>query len=244
MHGPDGADYKNKSVFKEVHKNQKLVYEHVSGPKFIATIQFESRGDKTFIQWQMLFKTREEFIQTVKTFKADEGLRQNVIKLNAYVEAKFKLRNQNNPKPMARVCTYLNFNGNTEEAFKFYQSVFKGEFVGKGLERFGDLPPQDGMPPLSDSVKKLILHAELQILGGHVLMATDAPESMGFKLNTGNNMHINVEPASREETKRIFDALSSGGKVDMELKDMFFGAYFGSCTDKYGINWMLNFPTK
>ena len=93
MHGPDGTDYKNKSIFKEVVKHKKLVYEHVSGPKFTATVEFESRGEKTFIQWQMLFATREELIHTVKTFKADEGIKQNIERLNAYLEAKFNIQN-------------------------------------------------------------------------------------------------------------------------------------------------------
>ena len=81
---------------------------------------------------------------------------------------------------------------------------------------------------------------ELPILGGHVLMATDAPASMGFTVEKGNNMHINLEPDTKAETKRLFDALSKDGKVTMELADMFWGAYYGSCTDKYGINWMFN----
>ena len=86
MHGPDGTNYKNKSVFKEIVKHKKIVYEHVSGPKFLATIEFESQNDKTFLKWHMLFETAEEFIQTVKTFKADEGLKQNIEKLQAYLE--------------------------------------------------------------------------------------------------------------------------------------------------------------
>ena len=94
---------------------------------------------------------------------------------------------------------------------------------------------------MSDTDKKLILHAELTIMGGHILMATDAPESMGFKMVHGNNMHICLEPESREETKRLFDELSAGGKVTMPLEDMFFGAYFAEFKDKYGINWMLSF---
>jgi uncharacterized glyoxalase superfamily protein PhnB/uncharacterized protein YndB with AHSA1/START domain len=244
MHGPDGTDYKNKSIFKEVVKHKKLVYEHITGPKFIATVEFESQGDKTFIQWQMLFETKEDLIQTVKTFKADEGLRQNIEKLNAYLEARFNIQNQLKTNNMARVSTYLNFPGNTEEAFTFYKSVFNGAFADGGFQRFGDIPPQEGMPPLSDADKKLILHVELQILGGHILMATDAPESMGLKVNAGNNMHINIEPETREETKRLFDGLSAGGNITMPLQDMFWGAYYGSCTDKYGINWMLNFSNK
>ncbi|HVU55991.1 MAG TPA: SRPBCC family protein [Puia sp.] len=85
MHGPDGTDYKNKSIFKEVILHKKIVYEHVTGPKFVATITFEERGDQTYITWHMLFETAEEFIRTVKTFKADVGLRQNVEKLSAYL---------------------------------------------------------------------------------------------------------------------------------------------------------------
>ncbi len=134
---------------------------------------------------------------------------------------------------------YLNFPGNTEEAMKFYQHVFNGKFVGKGLQRFSDvvLPPEAaGMP---EETKKMILHAELEIIPGFVLMATDAPESMGFKMVHGNNMHINVELDSRAETERIYEALSEGGNVTMPLKDMFFGAYFAELKDKYGINWML-----
>ena len=86
MHGPDGTDYKNKSVFKEIVKHKKIVYEHISGPKFIATIEFESRGSKTFLKWHMLFESSEEFIRTVKTFKADEGLKQNIEKLEIYLQ--------------------------------------------------------------------------------------------------------------------------------------------------------------
>ena len=86
MHGPDGTDYKNKSVFKEIILNKKIVYQHMTAPKFISTITFESRGNDTFLQWHMLFETKEEFIRTVKTFKADEGLKQNAEKLAAYLE--------------------------------------------------------------------------------------------------------------------------------------------------------------
>ena len=94
---------------------------------------------------------------------------------------------------------------------------------------------------MSEEDKKLIIHVELQILGGHYIMATDAPESMGFTFTRGNNMTINLEPDSKEETQRLYDALSNGGTITMELQDMFWGAYFGTCTDKYGINWMFNF---
>jgi uncharacterized protein YndB with AHSA1/START domain len=85
MHGPDGTDYKNKSIFKEVIPHKKIVYEHVSAPRFVSTIDFEDQGEQTLITWQMLFATAEEFIQTVKTFKADEGMKQNIEKLNVYL---------------------------------------------------------------------------------------------------------------------------------------------------------------
>jgi PhnB protein len=145
---------------------------------------------------------------------------------------------------MARVCTYLNFPRNTEEVFNFYRSIFGGEFSGGGVAHFGDFPPAEGMPQIAEEDKKLILHIELPILGGHVLMGTDAPESMGFKLNFGNNMHISLEPDTKAETKRLFDALSAGGKVTMDLQMMFWGAYYGTCTDKYGIQWMFNCTEK
>jgi len=86
MHGPDGTDYKNKSVYKEVVKYEKLVYDHVSGPKFQFTVTFKEQGKKTLISIQMLFETVELRDQTVKTFKADEGLRQNMEKLEVYLE--------------------------------------------------------------------------------------------------------------------------------------------------------------
>lgn len=144
---------------------------------------------------------------------------------------------------MAKVSTYLNFPDKTEEAFNFYQSIFGGEFLG-GINRFGEMPPQEGMPPLPEKDKNLVLHMQLEILGGHVLMGSDAPESMGFKVNCGNNVHINLEPDTREETKRLFDALSDGGQITMPLADMFWGAYYGSCTDKFGVQWMFNCENK
>ena len=145
---------------------------------------------------------------------------------------------------MARTSTYLNFSRNTEEAFIFYKSIFGGEFSGGGIARFSSVPQADGMPPIPESDKNLVMHIELPILGGHILMGTDAPESMGFTLNKGNNVHISLEPDTKEETKKLFDALSAGGKITMELQDMFWGAYYGSCTDKFGVQWMLNYTKK
>ncbi len=86
MHGPDGTDYKNHSIYREVIRHKKIVYEHISGPRFIATIEFTPKGDQTDLRWHMLFESKEQFIQVVKTFKADEGLKQNIEKLIGYLE--------------------------------------------------------------------------------------------------------------------------------------------------------------
>ena len=141
---------------------------------------------------------------------------------------------------MAGVSTYLNFPRNTEEAFNFYKSVFGGEFSGGGIMRFRDIPASEGMPAFAEPDLDLIMHIELPILGGHVIMGTDAPESMGFTVTQGNNIYINLEPDTRAETKKLFDALSTGGKIDMDLQEMIWGGFYGSCTDKFGIHWMFN----
>jgi len=140
---------------------------------------------------------------------------------------------------MARVSTYLNFPRSTEDAFRFYRSVFGTEF-SMPIARFRDIPAAPGQPPLAEADRDLVMHVELPILGGHVLMGTDAPESMGFTVTPGNNMYINLETDSRAETDRLFAALSAGGVVEMPLQDMFWGAYFASFVDRYGIRWMLN----
>jgi len=144
---------------------------------------------------------------------------------------------------MGKVSTYLNFNRNTEEAFNFYKQVFGGEFTG-GISRFSDIPPSTDNPPLPESDRNLVMHVVLPITGGHNLMGTDAPESMGFKVNFGNNVYINLGPDTRNETKRLFDAISKGGKVEMDLQDMFWGDYYGSLEDKFGVHWMFNCSEK
>ena len=144
---------------------------------------------------------------------------------------------------MSKVSTYLNFPRSTEEAFNFYKSVFGGDFVG-GIHRFSEVPAQEGQPPMLEEDKNLIMHITLPILGGHMLMGTDAPESMGFKVAMGNNIYINLEPDTREESDKLFAALSAGGKVEMAMQQMFWGDYFGSCSDKYGVNWMINCSQK
>ncbi len=141
---------------------------------------------------------------------------------------------------MLKVSTYLNYTRQCEEAFKFYKSVFGGEFGERGLQRFRDFPLPSGHSELRENEKDLIIHVELPLPGGFILMGSDVPESMGMKVIQGNNYMIALDPDSREETKRIFDALSSGGQITMPLQDMFWGGYYGSLIDKFGIHWMVN----
>lgn len=144
---------------------------------------------------------------------------------------------------MPSVSTYLNFERSTEQAFKFYKSVFGTEFQGE-ISRFGEMPPSPGQPALSEADRNLVMHVALPILGGHLLMGTDAPESMGFKLTQGNNVYINLEPDTRAETDRLFKALGEGGSVEMALAEQFWGDYFGSLTDRFGTHWMFNCRSK
>ncbi len=139
---------------------------------------------------------------------------------------------------MASVSTYLNFSGQTEEAFDFYKSVFGTEFSG-GIMRYGDAPPSDDMPGPSDAEKNLVMHVSLPILDGHLLMGSDVPETMG-QVNKGTNVYISLHPDTREEADRLFAALSDGGRVEMEMADQFWGDYFGSFVDRFGVQWMIN----
>jgi PhnB protein len=144
---------------------------------------------------------------------------------------------------MASVSTYLIFPGNTEEAFNFYKTVFQSEFVGE-ITRMGSAPPHPDAPPLSEAENNLVMHVMLPILGGaHHLMGNDALKYMG-EVVFGNSSNIMLQPDTRAETKRLFDELSAGGKIEMEMQDMFWGDYFGSCVDKFGVQWMFNCSTK
>lgn len=144
---------------------------------------------------------------------------------------------------MSSVSIYLNFARETEEAFNFYKSVFGGDFEG-GIMRFSEIPPSEKMPPLPDEDKHLVMHVSLPILGGFQLMGSDAPQSMGFRVNSGNSVYINLMPDSRDETRRLFKALSEGGLIEQELQDMFWGDYYGSCRDRFGTQWMFNCAEK
>ncbi len=144
---------------------------------------------------------------------------------------------------MASTSTYLNFERTTEEAFAFYKKVFRTEYMGE-IFRMSSVPPQPGQPAIPEADKDLIMHVALPILGGHMLMGTDTAASMGHKVIFGNNMQLNLEPDTRAETDRLFNELSNGGKVGNPLKEEFWGDYFGSCTDRFGVLWMFNCQAK
>jgi len=139
---------------------------------------------------------------------------------------------------VSRVSTYLNFMGNTEEAFSFYGSIFGTEPVGD-VARMSDMPSGPGMPELSDAEQRMVAHMELPILAGHVLMGTDMLESMGHQLRIGNNVTINLELDTRAETDGLYAALSEGGTEATGMQEMPW-AYWGVCLDRFGIRWMFN----
>ena len=212
-------------------------------PRSLWSNTFIENGATTIVDITIQYETLADLEKIIQLgFK--EGFTMALGNLDQYVEEQFKLRKAFKPNTAARVTTYLNFPGNAEEAFYFYRSIFKTEFVEGGIRRFGDSPPSADQPPIAESVKKMVLHVELPLLGNHILMGSDAPKEMGFTVTPGNNMHINLEPNSRAEAKRIFDARATGGTVTMPLQDMFWGAYFGSLTDRFGINWIVNCQSK
>ncbi|MDQ6787203.1 MAG: VOC family protein [Acidobacteriota bacterium] len=140
---------------------------------------------------------------------------------------------------MAIINIYLHSEGNTEEAFNFYKSIFGGEFAT--FVRYSDIPNQSGFPAVSDGEKEKIMHVALPIGNENVLMGADILESMCHEIKTGNNFSISIATESREETERLFNGLAAGGKVTMPLAKTFWSEYFGMCVDKFGILWMVNF---
>lgn len=137
---------------------------------------------------------------------------------------------------MPKLNPYLNFPGNAEEAFNFYRSVFGGEF--SSLVRFRDMPMEGVNVP--EDVDDKIMHIALPI-GSDVLMGSDAPPSMGFNVTFGNHAHISVHADSKDDADRLFRALSEGGRVEMPIADQSWGDYFGSLTDRFGVQWMVSY---
>jgi PhnB protein len=142
---------------------------------------------------------------------------------------------------VARVNTYLNFQGQTEEAFAFYAETFGTEITM--VTRYSDMPAM-GPAELPAAERDLVLHAELPILAGHVLMATDMLESMGQQTRFGNNTTLCLDVDSRAEADRLYSALAAGGSEGSPMADMPWGAYWGVVLDRYGIRWMVNYPTE
>lgn len=139
---------------------------------------------------------------------------------------------------MATISPYLTFNGNCEEAFNFYKSVFGGEFPYIG--RFKDMPPMGGKEvPASEGNK--IMHVSLPISKETVLMGSDSSEAFGQATVMGNNFSISINADSRDEADKLFTGLSTGGKVTMPMNKTFWGSYFGMLTDRFGIQWMVSF---
>lgn len=136
---------------------------------------------------------------------------------------------------MLTINPYLNFKGNTEEAFNFYRSVFGGEFTA--VNRFKETPHGQN---LSESDGEKIMHISLPIGNNITLRGTDALESMGQTLTVGDNYHLSIETKDKDEADKIFNALSVGGEIKVPLQDMFWNAYFGMFIDKFGISWMVN----
>lgn len=139
---------------------------------------------------------------------------------------------------MTAINPYLIFNGNCEEAFLLYQSVFGGEFPYVG--RYGEMPESDGNPSLSKEDSNKIMHISLPIGAHSVLMGSDSNSTSGA-VTFGQNMSVSINTLSREEADRFFNGLSENGVISMPMTDTFWGAYFGMCTDKFGVNWMVNF---
>jgi PhnB protein len=140
---------------------------------------------------------------------------------------------------MTTINPYLNFAGNTEEAFNFYRSVFGGEF--SSLVRFKDTPEAAKVPAKE---QEMLMHISLPIGKGNILMGTDALESMGHKLTPGTNFSLCVSAESQPEADKLFAGISAGGKITVPIAKMFWGAYFGMCFDKFGIQWMVSFDEK
>ena len=143
---------------------------------------------------------------------------------------------------MTTVNIYLTFKDNCKEAFDFYKSVFGGEFAN--LSTFGEMPPQEGMPPISEDYKDKIMHVALPISQETVLMGSDQGGGWGPEVTFGNNFSISIQTDSKENADRLFNGLVEGGQVTMPLADTFWGAYFGMLTDKFGIAWMVNCDVK
>jgi PhnB protein len=141
---------------------------------------------------------------------------------------------------MPTINPWINFNGNAEEAFRFYQSVFGGEFTK--LVRFKDLASAEF--PVAEQEENKIMRIVLPIGQNNVLIANDVPEVMGRVSENENRSKISVTAESKAEAEKLFNGLSAGGKIEMPMGDSPWGTYFGMFRDKYGIEWIIEFAHK
>ncbi|NLW30921.1 MAG: hypothetical protein GXY77_05625 [Fibrobacter sp.] len=135
---------------------------------------------------------------------------------------------------------YLNFNGNTEEAFNFYKSVFGGEFTD--INRYKDMP--SSMEQVPENEKEKIMHIALPIGSDTVLMGSDITENMNQSLTMGNNVYIMLQPENKDNAEKLYRRLSEGGKIEMPLEKVFWGSYFASFSDRFGVQWLINCEVK
>lgn len=137
---------------------------------------------------------------------------------------------------MPKLNPYLNFDGQAEEAFNFYKSIFGGEFVGE-IYRIGGTP---GTESLSEEDKNRVMHIALPV-GDDLLMASDIVPAFNQTLTVGNNNYVSIFPDSREQADQFFNGLSEGATIEMPIEDQFWGDYFGSLVDRFGVHWMINY---
>jgi PhnB protein len=140
---------------------------------------------------------------------------------------------------MKAMNIYITYDGNCEEAFWFYRSVLGGEYASQ--MRFSELPPSEEMPPVPEEHQNRIMHMSLPITENHVLMGSDIAGEWAANYNYGTNFSVSLDTSSKEEADRIFSGLSVDGIVTMPMSDTFWGSYFGSFQDKFGINWMISY---
>jgi len=139
-----------------------------------------------------------------------------------------------------KIHVYLNFAGNAEEAMRFYERALGGRLTE--IHRFGSMPTQGS--ELTPDQKNRVMHVGLELPDGQMIMASDTMEGMGPPFTIGNNSSISIHPASKDDADRLFKALAEGGTVTMPLADQFWGDYFGSLTDRFGVQWMVSYSSQ
>jgi PhnB protein len=188
-------------------------------------------------------KTKKPVKKTGKKKAAKKPVKKQVKKPAKKKPAKKKAVKKAAPaeKTTTTINAYLNFNGNCEEAFNFYKSVFGGKFDYVG--RFNEMPADPNKPmPAADANK--IMHVSLPISKETILMGSDTMDGYGPPFNAGNNFNISIHAVTKNEADRLFNALAAGGHVIMPMNNTFWGSYFGMLVDKFGIGWMVNFATR